>query len=236
MVVFISAGDLFAAPPRRAAPPTADELAAELAAENAALERLQIAFDALLYCRWTEVRLIRAEAAGGRLPQGELPRRLTAAEGRLQRDLAQANQTRERMLARNARIESAVEAAAPGTRAAVAAGRGTGLPRALASAPLVLRVRPDASTPAVGRLMAGAQVVLRPAPGGFVLAEGEGQRGYAPGSAFTLLAAPPALGSAGTGMERLRSLAATNLARRENFVETLALANRSGLQRFEPAS
>ena len=230
VVVFVSAGDLFAAPPRRTAPPTAEELATELAAENAALERLQIAFDALIYCRWTEVRLIRAEAAGGRL--AELPRRLSAAEGRLQQDLARANQTRERMVARNARIEAAVEAVAPGTRAAVAAGRGAGLPRALASAPLVLRVRPDATAPSVGRLVAGAEVVLRPAPGGFVLAEGGGQRGYAQGTAFTLLT-PAAMA---TGTDRLRSLAATNLARRENFIETLALANRSGLQRFEPAS
>ena len=236
MVVFVAAGDLFAAPPRRAGPPTAEELATELAAENAALERLQIAFDAVVYCRWTEVRLIRADAAGGRFPAAELPRRLAGAEGRLQQDLARANQSRERMIARNARIEAAVEAVSPGTRAAVAAGRSVGLPRALASAPLVLRVRPDASAPSVGRLVAGAEVVLRPAPGGFVLAEGGGQRGYAPGSAFTLLTPVSAPGAATSGTDRLRSLAATNLARRENFVDTLALANRSGLQRFEPAS
>lgn len=232
VVVFVNAGDLFAEPPRRTQPPTAEELAAELARENAALERLQIAFDALLYCRWTEVRLIRAEAATNRFPQAELPQRLGAADARLRQDLARAGQARDRMQARNARIEAAVEAVAPGTRAAVAAQRGTGLPRAVASAPLTLRVRPDATAPAVGRLVAGAEVTLRPAPGGFALAEGGGQRGYAPGSAFTLLPAPPPASSA----DRLRSLAATNLARREGFIESLNLANRSGLQRFEPAS
>lgn len=64
------------------------------------------------------------------------------------------------------------------------------------------------------------------------MAEGAGQRGYAPGSAFTLLpAAPPA-----NNADRLRSLAATNLARREGFIESLSLAHQSGLQRFEPAS
>ena len=232
VVVFVSAGDLFAEPPRRAGPPTAEELAAELTRENAALERLQIAFDALLYCRWTEVRVIRADATSGRFPAAELPRRLGAAEGRLRQDIVRAGQTRERMTARSARIDAAVEGVSPGTRAALAAGRTSGLPRAVASAPLILRVRPDASGPEVGRLTAGAQVTLRPAPGGFVLAEGGGQRGYASGSAFTLLPATVAA----TPNDRLRSLAATNLARREGFIESLSLAERSGLQRFEPAS
>ena len=232
VIVFVNAGDLFAEPPRRTQPPTAEELAAELTRENAALERLQIAFDALLYCRWTEVRLIRADAASNRFPQAELPQRLGAADARLRQDLARAGQARDRMQARNARIEAAVEAVAPGTRAAIASQRGAGLPRAVASAPLILRLRPDATAPQVGRLVAGAEVTLRPAPGGFALAEGVGQRGYAPGSAFTLLPNTPAAG----GPDRLRSLAATNLARREGFIESLTLANRSGLQRFEPAS
>jgi hypothetical protein len=232
VLVFVAAGDLFAEPPRRVAPPTAEELAAELARENAALERLQISFDALLYCRWTEVRLIRAES--GARP-AELPQRLTAAEGRLRQDLNRAAQTRARMQARAARIEAAVEGVAPGTRAAVAAtlaaGDGTGLPRAVASAPIVLRLRPDAGAPPVGRLQAGEAVTLRPAPGGFALAEGAaGQRGYAPGSAFTLRPAA----AVATGQDRLRSLAATNLTRREGFLESLELAQRSGLQRFEP--
>ena len=232
VVVFVTAGDLFGEPPRRTQPPTAEELAADLTRENAALERLQIAFDALLYCRWTEVRVIRAEATSGAFPAAELPRRLNAAEARLRQDLTRAGQTRDRMQARNARIEAAVEAVAPGTRAALAAQRGAGLPRAIASAPLILRVRPDATAPTVGRLPAGTEVTLRPAPGGFALAEGAGQRGYAAGSGFTLLPAAPAA----TGTDRLRSLAATNLTRREGFMESLALANRSGLQRFEPAS
>ena len=232
VIVFVSAGDLFAEPPRRARPPTAEELAAELERENAALERLQIAFDALLYCRWTEVRLIRADATSGRIPQAELPRRLSAADARLRQDLNRAAQARQSVTARSTRIEAAVEAVVPGTRAAVAAQRASGLTRAVASAPIVLRLRPDATGPEAGRLAAGTQVTLRQASGGFVMAENAAVRGYAPGSAFTLLPPPAATGTT----DRLRSLAATNLARREGFVESLSLAERSGLQRFEPAS
>ncbi|NKC31014.1 SH3 domain-containing protein [Falsiroseomonas selenitidurans] len=237
VVVFVNAADLFGSPPRRSGPPSAAELAAELARENAALERLQIAFDALLYCRWTEVRVIRAEAASGGLPPAELPRRLQAADGRLRQDVRRAEQSRQRIAARAARIEQAVEAAAPGTRAAVAAGRAEdpGRPRAVASASIVLRARPEGDAPVVARLEAGSQVRLREAAGGFVQADGgPDRRGYAPGTAFTLQPALPE--PEADGVARLRSLAATNIARRDAFAQSVELASRSGLQGFEPAS
>ncbi|WP_421993817.1 hypothetical protein [Roseococcus sp.] len=239
VVVFVSAGDLFGEPPRRAAPPTAAELEAELARENVALERLQISFDALLYCRWTEVRVIRSEAEAGTIPPAEGARRLAAAEGRLRRDVSQGGQIRDNITARSARIEAAVERVSPGTRAAVAAARATStaLPRAVASAPLVLRLRPDNVSPIVARLPAGAQATLRPGAGGFSFADaGPQARGYGPSSAFTVV--PQVQVTSGApGTDRLRTLAATNIARRESFSQSIALADRSNLQqRFEPAS
>ena len=102
----------------------------------------------------------------------------------------------------------------------------------MASAPLVLRQRPDGAAGEAGRLVAGAEAYLRPAAGGFVLAEAGGVSGYAPGSAFTVL---PALAPPGGG-DTLRSLAATNISRREVFFQSLALAERSGTQGFEPGS
>jgi hypothetical protein len=237
VVVFVNAGDIFGEPPRRSGQPSAAELEAELARENAALERLQIAFDALMYCRWTEVRVIRADAAAGALPAAELPGRLAAAEGRMRQDLARGARFRDSITARGARIDQAIEGAAPGTRAALAAGRGaTGLPRALASAAVPIRARPEPDAPVVGRLDAGTAVTLRQAPGSFVLADaGPGRRGYAPANAFTLQPAP-ATPPLAAGQETLRRLAATNLARRESFVQALELASGSGAQRFEPAT
>lgn len=222
VVVFVNAGDVLGAAPRRG------DLAAELRRENAAIERLQIAFDALLYCRWTEVRLIRAAASAGEISGAELPGRLAVASGRLRQDLGRGAQARARLQARAARLDAAVEAAAPG---ATRAGR-PGATRAMASAPLVLRQRPDGGSGEAGRLAAGAEVFLRPATGGFVLADAGGVSGYGPGSAFTVL---PAL-AAPAGNDPLRSLAATNISRREAFFQSLALAERSGVQGFEPGS
>ncbi|MDB5372305.1 MAG: hypothetical protein JWP04_947, partial [Belnapia sp.] len=97
VVVFVAAGDVFGEPPRRQGPPSAEELTRELARENAALDRLQIAFDALLYCRWTEVRVIRADAASGSIPPPQATARLAAATGRLRGDLGRAGQYRARV-------------------------------------------------------------------------------------------------------------------------------------------
>jgi hypothetical protein len=232
VVVFVNAGDLFGAPPRRLHPPTADELARELAQENAAIDRLQVAFDALLYCRWTEVRLVRAEANAGRLPQATARTRIAEVTDRLRSDVGRAGQIRTQIAARTARLDAALEGAQPGMGAEVArvrAAQGKGLP-AVATGPVLLRAQPDGGSAEVGRLPANEQVRLATAPHGFAAVEAGGLRGFARADAFTRIV-PPADG----GAEDLRTLAATNVARREAFQESLALAQRSAETGFELA-
>jgi hypothetical protein len=231
VTVFVAAGDLFGAPPRRAGPPSAEELARELARENAAIERLQIAFDALLYCRWTEVRVIRAEASAGEASPAETQARLAAANGRLRQDVGRASAFRQQIEARAARIEATAEQVSPGLRAAALRARAAPESnRGMASAPVTLRLRPDAAAAVSGRLEAGTEVALRPAAGGFAFVEAAGRiTGYAPGSAFTLL--PPA--AAAGDDSPLRRLVATNIARRDTFVASLAVAERSEGAGFE---
>ncbi len=239
VVVFVSAGDLFGEPPRRQGPPGADELARELARENAVLERLQIAFDALLYCRWTEVRVIRADAGSGAVPRDEASRRLAAASQRLRADLSRAQQFRRRLADRSARIEAAVERAAPGTGAALLAEQAAreAPVRAIASAPIAVRLRPDQTAPEIGRIPAGMEVSLRPATGGFGLVDaGSRGQGYVQLGALTVLQQRRAPVAEASGSQaELRRLAATNLAKRDNFAESLDLAERSANAGFDTA-
>lgn len=245
VVVFVSAGDLFRSPPRRSGPhrsgpASAAELTSELARENAALERLQIAFDALLYCRWTEVRVIRAEAATGGTARAEAPARLAVAAGRLRRDLTRAEQIKSQLGDRAARLEAAVEQAAPGTQAAVLGERAAreAPSRAVASAPVVLRLRPDPNAPEIARVTAGTEVSLRPASTGFGFVDaGPRAQGYAQAAAFTILpqrrvAVPFTAGAEG----ELRRLVASNVAKRDNFQESLEVAARAAEAGFTPAS
>jgi hypothetical protein len=92
-----------------------------------------------------------------------------------------------------------------------------------------LRLRPEPGAPEVAQIQASQAVQLRPAQGGFALVEtAGGQRGYAPAESFTrgggapvrlAPVGPAAPAAAGTG--DVRSLAASNIAQRDNFTESV---------------
>jgi hypothetical protein len=76
----------------------------------------------------------------------------------------------------------------------------------------------------VARIAAGRGVTLRPASNGFALVTPpDGLQGYAPGGAFNLEAREPPEAAAGATGE-LRTLAASNVARRDNYSESVDLA------------
>lgn len=210
-------------------------LEATLAQENADLDALQIAFDALLYCRWIEARTIRAELAAGRTARPAAEARMAALRARLQRDLARAQAVLDALERRDAERAAAVEAAAPGLRRAAQAARTSGpTRRVVAAATVPLRLRPEAGAPEIGRVPAGQAVTVRPAQSGFALVEGSGLRGYAPLGAFQVAErAAPALSGPGG---QVRVLAASNIAKRENFAESLALAREAAVTGFELAT
>ncbi|WP_137124902.1 SH3 domain-containing protein [Roseomonas sp. HF4] len=223
----------------RGVPAPGTGLEATLAQENADLDSVQIAFDALLYCRWIEARTIRAELAAGRTPRPAAESRMAALRARLQRDLARAQAVLESLEQRDSQRAAAVEAAAPGVRRAAAAARsGAGnTRRVVAAATVPLRLRPEAGAPEIGRVPAGQAVSVRPAQSGFALVEGQGGlRGYAPSGAFQVAErAAPAVAAAGPG-GRVRVLAASNIAKRDNFAESLALAREAAVSGFELAT
>jgi hypothetical protein len=211
-------------------------LDAALSQENAELDALQIAFDALLYCRWIEARLIRAELAANRVTRPAAETRMAALRARLQRDLGRAQAVLDSLERRAATREPAIEAAAPGSRAAAQAAR-TGGPtrRVVAAATVPLRLRPEGGAPEIGRVPAGQAVSVRPAQSGFALVEGQGGlRGYAPSGAFQIAERAPAAIAGPGGPVRL--LAATNLAKRDNFAESLSLAREAAVSGFEIAT
>lgn len=218
-----------------AAAPTAG-IDAALAQENAELDALQIAFDALLYCRWIEARTIRAELAANRVARPAAEARMAALRARLQRDLNRAQAVLDSLERRAAARDAALEAVAPGSRAAAQAARQGGpTRRVVAAATVPLRLRPEAGAPEIGRVAAGQAVSVRAAQSGFALVEGQGGvRGYAPSGAFQVAerAAATAAGPGGA----VRLLAATNLAKRDNFAESLGLAREAAVSGFEIAT
>jgi hypothetical protein len=99
-----------------------------------------------------------------------------------------------------------------------------------------LRIRPEPTAPEIGRVAANEPVRVKPAGSNYALVETDGGlRGYAPASSFP--GRRPAAAAAGGGNGGgVRELAASNIAKRDNFNESVTNAERAAQgQGFELA-
>jgi hypothetical protein len=216
-------------------------IAGDLQTENASIDRSQRAFDLLMDCRFATAARIRQDFAAQRINRGQAQAALADVRGRVQRDVQLARTINERIGARGTEFDAAFDTVAPAAKAQAGARVGRPVP-VTAPRAVVIKLRPDAGSPDVGQISARDRVTVRPAHSGFALVETEsGLRGYAPASAFP--------GAAGMAQARraspndapdsgdVRQLAATNIARRDNFSESVATADRLAAgQGFELAS
>jgi hypothetical protein len=212
----------------------------DLEAENAQLDRTQLAFNQLVDCRLNEANRIRREVRAGRLSREQGMALLAYQRELMRRDVALARSINERINARGSEFDTAIEAIAPGTKQAVAARRAVQPQATTARVSAPIRIRPEPNAPEIGRLAPNEQVTARPARGNFAeVTTSSGISGYVPASAVGVRG----LGS-GTGVEggrgpeaRFRQLAASNIARRDNFAESVQNAERLAEgQGFELAS
>jgi hypothetical protein len=201
-------------------------IGSDLASENAQIDRTQLAFNQLVDCRLMTAAAIRQDVRDGRLtrPQGQAM--MTNLRSRMHRDIAIARQINGRIATRGAEFDTAIEAIAPGTKMQVAARTAAPPVQARPRASLPLRIRPEPTAPEVGRIGANERVTVQPAAGDFALVEtAAGVRGYAPAASFPARRpAPPASATGSQGS--FRELAASNIARRDNFSESVTDAER----------
>ncbi|MES2711027.1 MAG: hypothetical protein V4653_05555, partial [Pseudomonadota bacterium] len=136
--------------------------------------------------------------------------------------------------------DTAFNEVAPGARDQAGARIGRTQPITTARV-IPLRLRPDSAAPEFTLVQARERVTVRPAHSGYALVETEqGVRGYAPAALLggaavsqSRQASPNAAPVTGD----VRQLAATNIARRDNFAESVATANAAASgQGFELAS
>ena len=218
-------------------------LSSDLARENAQLDRTQVAFDQLMECRFNRAQQIREAYRAGRLPQGVAEAQMADVRARAQRDIALARTISERIGTRGAEFDTAIETVAPGTKNSVLAGKsGAATVNTRTAAVVPLRLRPDPGSPIIGSVPAQQTVQVRPATGGFAQVQAAGGRvGYAEAAAFRGTPAARASGgidpaTMGTSGGDVRTLAASNIARRENFTDAVATAERASSSGFELAS
>ena len=206
-------------------------IAGDLALENQQIDRTQLAFNQLMDCRFGTAQRIRADAASGRLARPQAEAQLANLRARTQADIQLAQTINGQITQRGTEFDTAIESVAPGTKDQVLAG--ARVSRAVpvqARATVPLKLRPDPSAPNVAQINPSEQVTLQRASGGYALVEtASGVRGYAPASAFPEARNLPQasnLQNASATEGDVRSLAATNIARRDNFTESVSNAER----------
>jgi len=218
----------------------ASRVQTDLTRENAEIDRSQQAFDALMDCRFGQAKAVRQDVAERRITLEEGRARMAQIRGWAERDIALARQINARIATRGAEFETAAENLQPGTKSQIAAQKAAAPPprQAVATRAAPVRLRPDPASPEIATLAAQERVTVTGARDGFALVETPtGTRGYTPAETLrvgagqvTATAAPRAGGS------DVQTLAATNVAKRDNFSESVQVAERASAGGFDLTS
>ena len=203
----------------------ATAVATDIEQENTGIAQTQQALDSVTDCRLREARRVQEAAHAGAMQRQEAEARLAALRQQAERDLAIGQQAQQRMQARAAEIDTGVDVVAPGARAAPPPPP----PRVATrpARPVPLQAAPLTAAARVAEVPARQPVQIVPTRNAdYVAVETPtGQRlGYAPASVFTIPAAQTRAISvpAAAGSAQVRTLVATNIARRENFAESVS--------------
>ena len=201
----------------------------DLANENRQLDATQLAFNQLVDCRVNAANQIRAGVRAGRIGRDQGMALMTYQRDMMRRDVALAQTINQKIGTRGAEFDSAIETISPGTKGQVQARRTVRTTPTTARVSAPIRIRPDAGAAEIGQLSRNESVTVSPAQGNFARVEtSSGVVGYVPASSVGVrgLGSPEA-GIGGRGQDgEFRQLAASNIARRDNFSESVATADR----------
>jgi len=212
----------------------------DLSRENAEIDRSQQAFNALMDCRFAQAKAVRQDVADKRLTLDQGRARMAQIRSWTERDIALARQINARIETRGAEFETAAENLQPGTKSQIAAQKAAAPAsrQAVATRAAPVRLRPDPAAPEIAQLSPRETVTVTGGQDGFALVETpSGLRGYAPADTLrvgtTRVATPSSASPSATDVQ---TLAATNVAKRDNFSQSVQVAERAAAGGFELTS
>ncbi|MBW6398682.1 SH3 domain-containing protein [Roseomonas sp. HJA6] len=212
----------------------------DLTNENRQLEATQVAFNQLVDCRVNAANRIRSDVRAGVISRDQGMALMTYQRDLMRRDVALAQQINQKIGTRGAEFDSAIETIAPGTKQQMVARRTVAARPTTARVSAPIRIRPDDGAAQVGQLNRSESVTVTPAEGNFARVEtSSGVVGYVPANAVGVRGlGSPSASVSGRGEDgQFRQLAATNIARRDGFSESVENADRLAQgQGFELAS
>jgi hypothetical protein len=212
----------------------------DLANENAQLDRTQLAFDRLSDCRVRQARQIQADFRAGRVGKPAAESQLALVRSRMERDIQLARTINGQVGGRSEQFAVAADNLSPGAKDAIARSKFQARPVQLTQN-TALRASPTANAPELGNASARQTVTVKNTRDGFALVEtSSGQQGYVPvaavGGARAAIVAPTVPRGGNAQEAEVRTLAASNAAKRDNFEASIAVAESARATGFELAS
>ncbi len=215
------------------------QVKSDLTRENAQLDRTQVAFDNLTDCRFGQARQVRADYQAGRISRDQAQAQMALIRQRYDRDLALARTINGQIGGRQEQFADAANNLSPGTKDAIERAKPAPRRVVLASA-APLKVAPGAGAGELTQLSARQSVTVKSQRDGYALVEtADGKEGFVPVSAIQGGARSiptttvSTAGAGGTDQGEVRTLAATNAAKRDNFNDSLAVAERASATGFD---
>ena len=198
-------------------------MAQDLRAENAQIDRTQLAFDQLVQCRRQEADRVKADFAAGTIDETTARTRMAAVRQRYDQDVEKARAISQKVGERSTNFQFANEQVNPQPYLAVRSD--------------VLRSQPAATASEIGRITAGtiysasrtndtwSKIVLPNGLQGFV----EASALSAPPQPGATGAVPPPAQTVAEGSgdrQEVAQTTSTNLAKRDRFAESVQVASR----------
>jgi len=212
-------------------------VSSDLERENAQIDKTQVAFDQLTDCRFRQGQAIRADYRSGRITRDHAEAAMAVVRQRAQRDLQLAQLISKQIQDRGQQFEVAAGNVAPGMAR-------TGPVQAQAAemrAATTLKVRPDPSAPDIAELRPRERVQVAGARNGYALVEtNSGTRGYVPANDLNSPGARRSVTIASNAATvrsgDVRTLAGSNAARRDDFAQSVAVAESAQTSGFQLAT
>jgi hypothetical protein len=211
----------------------------DLERENAQIDKTQLAFDALVDCRYRQAQAINADYAARRIDRATAEAAMAVVRQRAARDLQVAKLVNQQIQDRGQQFGVAAGNIDPAAGAAIAAAQVPPQPAVVRTA-AVVKLRPDPGAPSIAQLQPREQVTVTSGRNGYALVQtASGQQGYVSatdlqgaGGRRSISLAPAA--AAATSSD-VRTLAGSNAARRDDFAQSVAVTEKAQASGFELA-
>lgn len=212
----------------------------DLERENAEIDRTQLAFDQLVDCRFRQAQAINADYTAHRIDRATAEAAMALVRQRAAGDLRLAKLINQQIQNRGQQFGVAAGNIDPGAAAAIAATGQAPQQQAMVRAATPVKLRPDPAAPDIAQLQPSEQVTVSPGRNGYALVQTPGgAEGYVSATdlqggggrrSIDVTTATPAATSSD-----VRTLAGSNAARRDDFVQSVTVTEKAQASGFELA-